>query len=154
MSLVHKHLEVVVKKLTMQIKSLSPNFQIPKKVETGDWIDLATVEDIKYKAGEFILIRLGFAAKLPRNYEAHLLPRSSTYHRYGILHASSGLIDESYCGDTDEWLFACVACRDGEIPMGTRVCQFRIVNKMRAVSFEFVESLGEVSRGGFGSTGR
>lgn len=141
-------------KATLYIKVLHNQFKLPEKIPSGDWIDLATVEDIKYRIGEAVVIRLGFAAKLPENFEAHILPRSSTFRRYGLIHASSGLIDESYCGDNDEWMFVCYTCRDGKIPAGTRVCQFRITQKMPDISFQIVDKLPGENRGGFGSTGR
>ena len=45
----------------------------------SDWIDLRAAEDVVMKAGEFRLISLGISMKLPDGYEAHVLPRSSTY---------------------------------------------------------------------------
>ena len=51
----------------------------------SDWIDLRAAEDVSMKAGEFCLIPLGVAMKLPEGYEAHVIPRSSTYKHYGIL---------------------------------------------------------------------
>ena len=140
--------------LTIYLKPLSPNFCMPTKIALGAWIDLATVEDVKYDAADAVVIRLGFAAKLPPECEAHILPRSSTFDRYGLIQASSGLIDESYCGGNDEWLFVCYACRAGEIPAGTRVCQFRITQKMSSIIFEIVDKLDGKDRGGFGSSGR
>ena len=44
----------------------------------SDWIDLRAAEDVALKAGEFKLIPLGVAMKLPQGYEAHVVPRSST----------------------------------------------------------------------------
>lgn len=120
----------------------------------GDWIDLQAAATVKYKAGDMVVIPLGIAMELPRGYEAHILPRSSTFKYYGLLHAASGLIDSDYNGDEDEWHFYAYATRDGNVPMGARICQFRIMQKMPPISFKFVSSLGNKNRGGFGSTGR
>ena len=123
-------------------------------VWAGDWVDLMAREIAKYDAGDTVLIRLGIAVELPKGYEAHILPRSSTFKNYGFLHAASGLIDEGYCGDNDEWIFLAYATRKGQVMPGERVCQFRIVKKQAQLSFQFVESLGNKNRGGFGSSGR
>ena len=126
-----------------------------QKISKGDWIDLRVSEDIDMKAGEFKLIPLGVSIKLPKGYEALVIPRSSTFHRYGILQANSvGLIDNTYCGDDDMWMFPAFATRDIHIDKDTRICQFRVQKSMRKVKFETVETLSGVNRGGFGSSGR
>ena len=79
----------------------------------SDWIDLRAAEDVEMKAGEFKLIPLGIAMELPKGYEAHVIPRSSTFKNFGILQTNSmGLIDESYCGDHDQWFMPALAMRD------------------------------------------
>ena len=93
--------------------------------------------------------------KLPKGYEAHVIPRSSTYKNYGILQTNScGLIDESYCGDEDQWFFPALAMRDTVIHVNDRICQFRIMKHQPEISFEETEELTGENRGGFGSTGR
>lgn len=120
----------------------------------GDWIDLAAAEDVVYNKDEYVMIPLGIAVELPKKYEAHILPRSSTFRNYGLLHASSGLIDQGYCGDGDEWYFACYAAWSGAVKRGDRVCQFRIMEKMPPVLLKEVSTLGNTDRGGFGSSGK
>ena len=123
----------------------------------SDWIDLrcASKEDIILKAGEFKLIPLGVAMELPEGYEAHVVPRSSTYKHYGIIQTNSvGIIDNSYCGDNDWWFYPAFALRDTVIKFNDRICQFRIMEKMKPVAFTQVETLGNADRGGHGSTGR
>lgn len=121
----------------------------------SDWIDLHASEDVELKAGEFKLIPLGVAMELPKGYEAHLVPRSSTFKNYGILQTNScGIIDCSYCGDEDMWRMPVYATRDTVIHQNDRICQFRIVENQPKITFDEVESLGNADRGGFGSTGR
>lgn len=121
----------------------------------SDWIDLRASEDVELKAGEFKLIPLGVAMELPKGYEAHLVPRSSTFKNYGILQTNScGIIDCSYCGDEDMWRMPVYATRDTMIHQNDRICQFRIVENQPKITFDEVESLGNADRGGFGSTGR
>lgn len=120
----------------------------------SDWIDLRSAEDVELKAGEFKLISLGVAMQLPKGYEAHIVPRSSTFKNWGIIQTNhQAVIDESYCGDNDIWRYPALAMRDTVIHKNDRICQFRIVEKMPTVEFEEVEHLGNDSRGGFGSTG-
>ena len=45
-----------------------------------------------------------------RGYEAHVVPRSSTFKNFGIIQTNHmGVIDESYCGDNDQWHFPAYA---------------------------------------------
>lgn len=126
-----------------------------EKIDKGDWIDLRAAEDIRLKAGDFKLIPLGVAIQLPKGYEAHIVPRSSTYKNYGIIQTNSmGVIDESYCGDNDEWKMPVYATKDITIYKNDRICQFRIMKKQPQIKFEVVDRLNNVDRGGFGSTGR
>lgn len=106
------------------------------------------------KAGEFRIISLGVSMKLPEGYEAHVVPRSSTFKKWGVLQTNSmGVIDNSYCGENDIWGFPALAVRDTVIDVGDRICQFRIVKKMEPVDFIEVDHMEDESRGGFGSTG-
>lgn len=124
------------------------------KIDQGDWIDLRAAEDYVLKDGEYKLLSLGVSMKLPRGYEAHVLPRSSTPSKFGIeLANSQGIIDNSYSGDNDIWRFPARAIRDTIIHKGDRICQFRIVKKMRKVKLIEVDHLGGKDRGGIGSTG-
>ena len=125
-----------------------------EKINVGDWIDLRCADHIVLGKGESTLIPLGVAMELPKGYEAIVAPRSSTFKAYGILMTNSiGVIDESYCGDKDEWRFPAYATRDVFIPRDTRIAQFRIIEHQPEIEFEAVESLGNKDRGGFGSTG-
>ena len=119
----------------------------------GDWVDLKAATTIRYKAGEFNMVSLGVAMKLPPNCEAHVVPRSSTFAKYGVIQTNGiGIIDEKYCGNNDIWMFPALAMRDGVIHEGDRIAQFRIVPKMKAVVFKMT-TLKDKDRGGFGSTG-
>lgn len=120
----------------------------------SDWIDLRSAEDVKLKAGEFKLIRLGIAMELPKGYEAHMVPRSSTFKNFGIIQTNSmGVIDETYCGDNDEWRFPAYAVRDTDIHVNDRICQFRIMEHQPVIEFKEVDNLNNQNRGGIGSTG-
>lgn len=66
---------------------------------------------------------------------------------------SMGVIDNSYCGENDIWMFPALAIRNTTINEGDRICQFRVVKKMDDVEFVEVEHMDGENRGGFGSTG-
>lgn len=126
-----------------------------QKFDNGDWVDLRAAETVELKAGESKMIKLGVGMILPDGYEAHVVPRSSTYKNFGITQANHmGVIDESYCGDNDQWRFHAIAHRDTIIHKNDRICQFRIDKKQpEDLHFITVEHLKETDRGGFGSTG-
>lgn len=121
----------------------------------SDWIDLRAAKEVELKQGEFGLIPLGVAMELPKGYEAHIVPRSSTFKNFGVIMTNHmGVIDETYCGENDQWFFPAYALRDTVIRVNDRICQFRIMEHQPAVVFDEVELLGHADRGGHGSTGR
>ena len=126
-----------------------------QKIPQGDWIDLKSRETVILNKGDFRLINLGVAMQLPKGFEAHIAPRSSTFKNWGIIQVNSvGVVDESYCGDDDEWKMPVYATRDVTIEKGDRICQFRIVEKQPIIEFNVVNHLNNENRGGFGSSGR
>ena len=121
----------------------------------SDWIDLRASEEVTLKQGEFALVPLGVAMELPKGYEAHIVPRSSTYKNFGVIQANHcGVVDGSYCGDNDMWRMPGIAMRDTQIHVNDRICQFRIMKNQPEILFEEVEHLEGKDRGGFGTTGK
>ena len=120
----------------------------------SDWIDLRAAEEDELKAGEFKLIHLGVAMQLPEGYEAHIVPRSSTFKKWGIIQTNHcGIVDNSYCGPNDWWRMPVFALRDTKIEVNDRICQFRIQKNQPTLVFNEVEEMEANNRGGFGSTG-
>lgn len=143
-----------MKEFVIPIKVHDEELPVPEHKSYGDWIDLRAAETVELKQGEFRIISLGVSMRLPYGYEAHIIPRSSTFKNSGILLANSyGLIDNSYCGEDDIWGFPAIAMRDTVVQKGDRICQFRIMQKQPKLVFAKVERLEGKSRGGFGSTG-
>lgn len=140
---------------TIKIKYFNDNDRL-KNIDgdKSDWIDLRAAKDIRLKKGEFALIPLGVAMEIPRGYEAHVVPRSSTFKKWGIIQTNSvGIIDNSYCGDNDQWMMPVYATRDTTIYKNDRICQFRIMKNQPKIKFNQVEKLDNPDRNGFGSTG-
>ena len=140
---------------TLKIRYISKEIEKLRYIDgVSDWIDLRCAEEVEMKQGEWRLIRLGIAVELPKGYEAHIVPRSSTFRNFGIIQTNHmGVVDHSYCGDEDEWKYPVLAMRDTVIHVNDRICQFRIMKNQPKLVFEEVEHLGGESRGGFGTTG-
>lgn len=144
----------IEEKETIKIKYFDDELPKIEKIDKGDWIDLRAADNVVMDKGDFKLISLGIAMKLPKGYEAHIVPRSSTFKNFGIIQPNhQAVIDESYCGDEDVWRYPALAMRHTVIHKGDRICQFRIMQKMPPVRFEEVDKLENPSRGGIGSTG-
>ena len=132
-------------------------------IEKGNWCDLYANKDMFIPEGEKMMIPLGVAMQLPEGYEAHVVPRSSTFKTWGIIQTNHiGIIDNSYCGDNDQWFYPAYCLEpknfiDNQygtlIRKGDKIAQFRIIEVQPKLEFEKVELLGNKDRGGFGSTG-
>jgi dUTP pyrophosphatase len=139
----------------IQIKYHSKEIEKLRYIDgKSDWIDLRAAENVSLKAGDFTLVSFGISIKIPEGYEAHVVPRSSTFKNFGILQANSyGVIDSSYCGENDIWRMPVYAVRDTKIHVNDRIAQFRIMENQPQIVFEEVERMEGKDRGGFGSTG-
>lgn len=135
-----------------------------EKIAKGNWIDVYARVSTFIPQGEYGVVPLGFALELPKGYEGHLAPRSSTFKTWGVIETNSfGIIDDTYIGDNDEWgmPFYCLVGkhilngkRGTHIRKGDKIGQFRIMEVMPPLEFEEVEILGNPDRSGFGSTGK
>ena len=166
----------------VRIRKMRPNAQLPVK-NNGNWYDCITSEirvvrrellantfntnvfdvaqkcadsmPVKYKRGDVLICTLGFALELGKGYEAHVIPRSSTFAKKGLMLTNSiGLIDSNYCGDTDEWIAVFYATRPGSIKVNDRLVQMTIQKSNPNIDFEEVDTLDNPNRGGYGSTGQ
>ena len=143
-----KNMEIKIKYFTDKIDKLC---YVDGK---SDWIDLRSAETVELKEGEFKLIPLGVAMALPKGYEAHVVPRSSTYKNFGIIQTNHmGVIDESYCGPNDQWFMPVRSDRDTVINVNDRICQFRIMERQPKIEFVIDSLNNNEDRGGHGSTG-
>lgn len=139
----------------IKIKYFDKDIDKIKKINKGDWVDLRSAETIHLKKGEFHLVNLGVGMELPEGFEANIVPRSSTYKNFKVLQTNSfAVIDNSYSGDNDQWLYPVIAMEDTIINKNDRICQFRINKIQPQIEFEEIEHLNDVNRGSFGSTGK
>lgn len=157
-------------KLKIKIKLFRPQ-HLPELVDKGDFVDLryGGENTVYLNEGDYTLLELGVAMKLPKGFEAIIVSRSSTYNRFGIMNPNGfGVIDGSYSGNNDEWKYPALALRDSvAIYTWDRICQFRIQLSQKAtvwqklrwlfssgIKFVKVDDLDGTDRGGFGSTGK
>lgn len=157
-------------KLKIKIKLFRPQ-RLPELVDKGDFVDLryGGENTVYLNEGDYTLLELGVAMKLPKGFEAIIVSRSSTYNRFGIMNPNGfGVIDGSYSGNNDEWKYPALALRDSVvIHTWDRICQFRIQLSQKAtawqklrwlfssgIKFVKVDDLDGTDRGGFGSTGK
>lgn len=176
-------------KLKIEVRRINKNIPLPQVIGKGDWIDLYSSDTVKIEAPQaetlkkhiidgktvshrdvkfnWELIPLGIAMKLPKGFEAIVVPRSSTFKNFGIIQTNSiGVIDNTYSGDNDEWLLPITALTDTTIPEGSKICQFRIQLSQKATLWQKlkwllssgiqiveVKHLNDQNRGGFGTTG-
>lgn len=144
----------------MDIKVKYFDGQVPlEKIKVGDWIDLRCNADIGMLGDPFKKIPLGVAMQLPKLYEAHIVPRGSTFKHWGLIQTNHmGVIDESYCGPNDEWFWPAYVLKPNskiiKIPRGTRLAQFRIMKKQPTLVFKENDLEDNTDRGGHGSTGK
>lgn len=164
---------------SIKVKYFSDVYKNDPLKHTGDWVDVKACEGVEYfhsqsktwtsaelkydtlgnryfdlYPDELVKIPLGFALKLPKNHEAIVKVRSSTSKNTGLLMASSGVIDEGYCGPNDQWFAVLYSTRHDRLYVGERICQFRIQEKQPEIHFEKVSEMTDPNRGGHGSTGR
>lgn len=172
----------------MKIKvSVKEKGTMPEILKVGDWIDLYTTEETKlfvphartlHRKKEddqtermrdvifaYTLLDLGVAMQLPEGYEAVLVPRSSTFRKYGVIQTNGiGVIDRSFMGNDDVWKMPILATRNTVIPQGTPIAQFRIQLSQKAtfwqklkwlfssrITLKQVPNLTNSNRGGFGT---
>lgn len=126
-----------------------------KENAQGDMYDICAAETVSLKKGSFCLIDLGISIKMPEGCTCWIVPRSSTYKRYKIIQTNSvGVIDGSYSGNNDIIKFPARADEDTVIRKGDYICQMCVTKRPPRLTFTEVDSLDDVDRGGFGSTGR
>lgn len=175
----------------MKIKVCGIQEYLPQVISKGDWIDLTLAEDVTLKAPcikklkkykqddhterirevtfDYAQAHLGVYIEVPKGYECIMVPRSSTFKKYGILQTNSiGVIDQTYCSNEDEWQMPITAVRNTTIPKGTRIAQFKVQLSQKATIWQKIKWLFSNSikivpisrhdlkspvRKGFGSTG-
>jgi dUTP pyrophosphatase len=144
--------------MDIKIKYFKEDLVEIKDIDQGDWIDIPLQQNLNLLGDPFKKVPLGIAMQLPKGYEAHVIPRSSTFKNWGLIQTNHhGVVDESYNGPNDEWFWPCYVLVNKTqynfVPRGTRLCQFRIMKKQPKVTFTDSTLENNADRGGHGSTG-
>jgi len=117
--------------------------------------DLASAHDVTVAPGHIVLVRTGLVIEVPAGHFLGIFARSSTPLKRGLLVANGvGVIDPDYSGPTDEVMIQVLNFTQSEahIRRGDRLAQGIVLPSPR-VSWEEVEEIRRVTRGGFGATG-
>lgn len=123
--------------LKLKVKYFDKEIEKIKKINKGDWIDLRSAADIVLTKGQFALIPLGVGMVLPEGYEAHIAPRSSTFKNWKILQVNSvGVVDNSYSGDTDQWMMPVFATEDTEIKKMTASANSGLLKRCQSLKLK------------------
>lgn len=118
--------------------------------------DLAAAHDATIAPGRIALIRTGLVIEVPAGYFLAVFARSSTPLKRGLMVANGvGVIDPDYSGPNDEVMIQVLNITDHDITVtrGDRLAQGIVLPAPR-VTWDEVSELGDVTRGGFGATGR
>jgi dUTP pyrophosphatase len=146
-----------VPQLTLQVKKLVPEAQLPKRgSEFAAGYDLTSVQDCSIPAGSKLLIKTGLSIAIPAGHYGRIAPRSGLAAKH-FIDVGAGVIDADYRGEVQVLLFNLNREEGGafEVKKGDRIAQL-VLEKISTPEVEEVEELGATVRGagGFGSTGK
>jgi dUTP pyrophosphatase len=155
--------------MKVKIKRFDKSLPLPKYQTAG-----AAAFDLYLRNNEVIapreikLLPANFALKMPKGYFLLIEGRSSTPRKYGLL-VITGVGDEDYCGDEDQYLIQVLNLTDKKVfvSKGARIAQGMLIKVAKADFVEVKKLVGGKrlmdfdgpygvpikSRGGFGSTG-
>lgn len=143
--------------MKIKVKRIDKKIELPFFTTKGAiGFDFHARETVTIKKGEIGFIPLNLIFKVPKGYGLFIFSRSSVPFKKGLIVANSvGVIDQDYCGETDE-LKLCVLNVSGKsvvVDKGERIAQ-GVIMKIEKPTFVEVSKMNKKSRGGFGSTGK
>jgi dUTP pyrophosphatase len=143
--------------LTVRIQRLASAVPLPKYETAGAaGMDLAASEEVVVPAGGIALIPTGLVIEVPPGHLLGIFARSSTPLKRGLMVANGvGVIDQDYCGPTDEVKIQVFNFTASPVTVGRgdRIAQGLFLPIARVEWREADEALRAGSRGGFGATG-
>jgi dUTP pyrophosphatase len=141
--------------MNIKLKRFDKSIPFPAyQSKTAACVDLHARIEITIPPHSFGKIPLNIALELPPNTWMMLAARSST-HKTGLIPANGiGIFDHDFCDDNDEYLFLVYNVSEEPVVVkkGQRMAQMMAIS-LEPMKIEEVESLGNVDRGGVGSTG-
>lgn len=141
--------------MKLKIKRFDKSLPLPiHKTKGAVAVDLYTRTDFTIESHQFSYIPMNVAIEIPDGYFVMMASRSST-HKMGVTGVNGvGVFDRDFCGDNDEYRFIAYNFTENPVVIekGTRLCQLLLI-KCENFEFEEVDRLGDINRGGFGTTG-
>lgn len=142
--------------MKLRIRRIDKDLPLPEyKTKGAAAMDLTARVDAVVESGKLVYVPLNVALQPPAGHFVLLAARSSL-HKRGVMFANGiGIGDEDFSGDTDEYQAVLFNFTDApvEIKRGDRIAQMLVLPFDR-VEWEEVDSLGNIDRGAFGTTGR
>lgn len=153
--------------MKIKVKEITKGcFPVRSNDKDSDCYDLFLAEDVTLKKGEVYVAKLGVAIEMPKGIIARVYSRSSAPSKLSVTVANGiGFIDNIYKGDNDEWKCPIYAYKAVTLTKGTRICQFEVAPSQFATWYQKlrwllstplldrVDQLGNVNRGGIGTSG-
>jgi dUTP pyrophosphatase len=140
--------------MKIKIKRIDKTLPLPVRHTSGAVaFDFVCRESLTIAPHTVGLIPGNVVIKVPEGHMLFIKERSSTALRKGVV-CSAGIVDEDYCGDNDEIKIQVINFTNEPVTIerADRIAQGIFV-KIDKSDWEEVDSMGEIDRGGFGTTG-
>lgn len=142
--------------MRLKIKRLDPTVPLPTYgTDEAAGFDLAAASDVTIGPGQIALVRTGLIIEVPTGHFLAIFARSSTPLKRGLAVANGvGVIDPDYSGPNDEVMIQVLNFTKADVVVrrGDRLAQALVLPAPR-VTWNEVEEIRAVTRGGFGATG-
>ena len=143
-------------KTKIRIRRIDKTIPLPEYKTIGAaGFDLSARTDVVILPHTVGYVPLNVVIEPPEGYYVALVARSSL-HKRGLIPANGfGVGDRDFAGNDDEYTAALYNFTEKEIhiPKGDRIMQV-VVSPVLHVEFDEVDDMKNVSRGGFGTTGK
>lgn len=140
--------------MKIKVKRIDKTLPLPEYQTSGAVaFDLYSRVDVTIAPKTLERLPTNVIIATPKGYMLEIKDRSSTLKKKGLL-VTTGYIDNDYCGETDEILLQVYNVTDSEVRVekGERIGQGAFI-KVEIGEWEETDTMGSLSRGGFGSTG-
>ena len=142
--------------MRLKIRRLDSTIPLPAyATDEAAGFDLTAAHDAVVGPGRIALVRTGLIIEVPTGHFLGIFARSSTPLKRGLLVANGvGVIDPDYSGPEDEIMVQVLNFTADEVRIarGDRLAQAIVLPAPR-VTWQEVDIVRTVTRGGFGATG-
>lgn len=140
------------------IEVCDPRARIPAYARPGDaGMDVCSIEDVKIKPGQTIIVKTGLKVAIPEGYEIQVRPRSGLSLKTPLRLANTpGTIDAGYRDEVGIIIHNTSLAEAYELKEGDRIAQL-VLQQVPAITWvqvADVQTIGQNRGGGFGSSGR